>query len=203
MTRLRLKYILITLSVFIAQILPAQSFDQMDQLYQAKRFDELRKLVEGKSSENAEFLFFKTVFNENGDESVRIYEDLFGKSQGKLKGLIAAKISEYYYAKGFYVKAGEYARYAVYDDVPSESEVQIKKEVYYIQVGAFGYEDNARRMQELLKVRQISADVKIRYINDKKLYCVWIAGADTYQSTVKQADELKLKYKINYQIINP
>jgi hypothetical protein len=205
MTQLNHKYALFTIaliSVVFTQILPAQSFEQMDQLYQQKKYDQLKKLVDGNNAEDPAIIFFKNVFNENGDESVRIYESLFNKVQGKLKGLIARKISEYYYAKGFYVKSREYDRFAVYD-APEETVVPQKKDLYQIQVGAFGYQENANRMQELLGVRKIQSTVKKRIINDKTLYCVWIAGSDTYRDTVQLAEELKQKYKLNYQIINP
>ena len=171
---------------------------------------ELQQLVTNSSTKTDEILFFKTVFNENGEESIQIYESLFPAAKGDLRSLVAAKISEYYYAKGFYVKAAEYAKFVKSSPVTPVSpgpttnvvEVQTNK-IYYIQVGAFGYQDNANRMKDLLKEKKVNSDVKVRQVNGKTLYCVWVHGDKTYRDTKTYADELKKMYKLKYQIINP
>jgi hypothetical protein len=183
-------------------LLKAQSFNQLDLLFQQKKYDELRQLVAGKTTDDPAITFFQTIFIENGTEAITRYETLFHKTDGRLKGLVAGKISEYYYARGFYVKAKEYSRFAVRDKPVEVKQPDIKK-TYHIQVGAFGYKENAERMQELLAIREIRSSVKTRIVNGKTLYCVWIPGAETYRDTLNQARELKNKYKLNYQIINP
>ena len=204
-----LKYVFIFL-VLIPVLLAGQDFAQMNQLYQQKKMAELEQLVSKSSDEKPETLFFKTVFNENGEESVKVYESLFPEVSGELKSLVSGKISEYYYAKGFYVKASEYARYVKsstetpVSPEPSKNVVAVEQnKIYHIQVGAFGYRDNANRMKQLLKDKNINSDVKIRQVNGKTLYCVWVHGHKTYRETKMIADDLKNKYKLKYQIINP
>ena len=200
--------------IFIYFLIPiiciGQSFEQMNNLYHQKKMPELKRLVTSSNSESHEILFFKTIFNENGEESIHIYESLFPKAKGDLRSLVAAKISEYYYAKGFYVKAAEYAGFVKSIPVtqvppgPTTNVVEVQtNKVYYIQVGAFGYLDNANRMKDLLQEKKVNSDVKVRQVNGKTLYCVWIHGEKTYRDTKTYADELKKMYKLKYQIINP
>jgi hypothetical protein len=196
--------------ILIPVICLGQSFEQMNNLYQQKKMPELQQLVTSSNNESNEILFFKTIFNENGEESIRIYETLFPSAKGDFKSLVASKISEYYYAKGFYVKASEYAKYVIpspegpASSAPKTNVVAVEtNKIYYIQVGAFGYRDNANRMKDLLKEKKVNSDVKVRQVNGKTLYCVWVHGDKTYNATQAYAEELKNKYKLNYQIINP
>ena len=94
MTRCNHKYILYLLILFLTPVISyGQSFEQLNQLYQKKKMRELEQLIRNSNSERPEIIFFKTVFNENGVKSIRIYESLFSKTGGELKGLIAKKIS--------------------------------------------------------------------------------------------------------------
>jgi hypothetical protein len=209
---MKIKFTLKNYLIFLFFALPAasicQDFDQMYNLYQQKNMSELYKMVGNNSSNAPEVVFFKATFIENGAEALNVYEKLFSGAQGKLKSLVADKISQYYYAKGYYVKAANYAQYV--NAEISDTKVVTKpppalqpKKIYHIQVGAFGYQDNANRMRELLAEKKINSDVKIRRVNGKTLYCVWVHGMATYRQTASYAKELKAKYKLNYQIINP
>jgi len=209
MTICKHNFVLYLLILFLIPVISyGQSFEQLNQLYQKKKMGELEQLVRNSTSESPEIIFFKTIFNENGFQSIRIYESLFSKTGGELKGLTAKKISEYYYALGFYVKASEYAKYATVNSTAAHTAIAnvttvSPDKLYFIQVGAFGYKDNANRMKELLKEKNIESDVKVRQVNGKTLYCVWVPGDKTYRDTKIFADDLKQKYKLNYQIINP
>ena len=50
-------------------------------------------------------------------------------------------------------------------------------------------------------VQKISSKIKIRHINNKKLFCVWVQGKKDFKQTLKLADELKQKYHLDYKII--
>ena len=181
----------------------SQDFGQLNDLYQQRKLNELDRLLRDNQSNAPQVVFFKTIFIENGEEAIKVYESLFNNSGGELRPLVAKKISEYYYARGFYVKANEYAQHAAAVDHPVISVEKINKNPYFIQVGAFGYRDNANRMKELLQDKNIESEVKVRQVKGKTLYCVWIAGSQTYNETKTLADDLQQKYKLKYQIINP
>lgn len=194
--------ILFIISIFIPCLISGQSLDHLYQLYHKKQYSDLKKQVETQKGNSPDLLFFRTLFVESGDQAITTYESLLKKSQGRLQKLVAQKISEYYYAKGYYVKASEYSQ--ISSSVSSEKIIPMAtKKIYRIQVGAFGYKDNAIRMKDLLEARDIVSKIEMRDLDGKSLYCVWIDGKTTYNETKSFAEELKQKYKLKYQIINP
>ena len=199
MPDLRISFALIILS---ASVLFSQNPGQLFELYDQHKTEQIRQLLASTPGDQPELRFFRYLFIENGDEAVRLYEALYPEASGRTKKMVARKIGEYYYAKGFYVKADEYFSRA---DLPVEEQTPAApaKKLYYIQVGAFGYNDNAVRMKNLLQERGVSATVEQREINGKTLFCVWIAGTEDQDQTRQLAEDLKQKHKLNYQIINP
>lgn len=188
--------------LFLAAGLPAQNTDQLFAYYDQRNMDGIRQILASVKSEQPEIRFFSYLFVENGDEAVRLYEALYPETAGRTKKLVARKIGEYYYAKGYYVKAEEYLSRADLPLAEPTPAVQTKK-MYHIQVGAFGFNDNAVRMKDLLQDRGIAATVEQREVSGKILFCVWIAGTEDQNQTRQIAEELKQKHKLNYQIINP
>ncbi len=158
-----------------------------------------------------DILFFKAVFNENGEEARAVYEKLFGQSEGLLRKVTADKPAQYYYARGFYVKASGFAGIAentparLAGKMPSAAEpVPVPEPVeteYAIQVGAFGYRDNAQKMLDLLGQHRLEARIVEREVNGKPLFCVWIAGRNSEDDTSAYARELNRKYNIPYRIV--
>ena len=72
------------------------------------RLNELEKRI----PDDPEIRFFRTIFTDNGEEALEVYQELYKSSEGPLKNLLAKKMSEYYFALGYYVKAQEYQRAA-------------------------------------------------------------------------------------------
>jgi hypothetical protein len=205
--------------VFFFQISFAQNYQDLYVLYENNRMERLQLRLaeyEKKYPESLEVQFFNALFLNNGDEAFKIYNDLFGRSDGKLKSLLAEKISEYYFAQGYYVKAKEYQALAGKEfpektkDLPADTD---NKEVdsnssaestsYVIQVGAFSVIENANDLAGVLQHKEVSARVVARKIGDKSLYCVWVDGADDYSSTKEIAEEIKKKYNLSYRILKP
>ena len=206
----------------------AQGYEDLYLLYSNHRIEQLAsrlKEYEKRSPSAPEIQFFNAVFMENGDEAMAVYQDLFGKSSGRLKNLIAAKISAYYFAQGYYVKADDYNKLAatkfplkaqenlissdnrgkdnankVEDSAPQEESV---KPVYIIQVGAFGVEQNADDLSTVLQKRKVNTRVVKRRVGDNDLFCVWIDGAEDYAATKEMAEEIREKFKLSYRILKP
>ncbi len=159
--------------------------------------------------------FYRALFERDGDEAVKTYKKLYREStQLYLKYLAADRLQDYYYARGYYTTAAEYKQY-VADHIrdieirrsekrpvlQEETVSQEDAEKYYIQVGAFGIEDNARQMVEMLQTQNYAAHIKIRHVTKKKLFCVWVEGDVDFKSTLKLADQLKQKYHLKYKLI--
>jgi hypothetical protein len=199
----------------------AQGYEDLYLLYSNHRIEQLAsrlKEYEKRSPSEPEIQFFKAVLMEDGDAAMAVYQDLFGKSSGRLKSLIAAKISAYYFAQGYYVKADEYNRLAATKfplkaqenlissdnkEKDSAAKEASDKPVYIIQVGAFGVEQNADDLSAVLKRRKVNARVVKRLVGDNDLFCVWIDGAEDYAATKQIAEEVREKFKLSYRILKP
>ena len=198
---------------------PAQDLEELYRLYGAHALAELEKRLSTlpqDAEQIPDIVFFRTVFDENGEEAARIYEQLFEASDGWLKKVTADKLAQYHYARGYYVKAADFAAIAEAaparldrnpvlqrkpDTTPPADRTQIQEYRYAIQVGAFGYRDNAEKMLDLLNKQRLEARIVKREVNGKTLFCVWIDGQNDREKTQEYARELKEKYNIPYRVV--
>jgi hypothetical protein len=197
----------------------AQKHADLFAFYQERQLNKLEnrlRELEKNNTTDPEIEFFKTIFTDNGKNAIKVYEKIWEKSETPLKYLLAEKISDYYYALGFYVRAGEYKKISqinfpaqpkVIDKaVDSKTEDSIgdkTKPKYMIQVGAFGVWQNADDLAQFLKRKKIEASVVKRSIGGAELYCVWIPGNDNYDAAEGIAKEIERKYQLSYRIIIP
>lgn len=201
--------------------LTAQPNEDLVSYYKNKQFDKLQTRldeIEKKGGENNETRFFRTALTANGSEAIKIYLELFEKSGSPLKNLLAIKLYQYYYARGFYIKATEYQKLAQknfpvkrevavepVDNINKEVENREKtaKQIYMIQVGAFSVSQNANELASFFRNKKYNVNVVKRIIAGKELYCVWINGESEYGATEKIARDIKNKYQSTYRIVEP
>jgi hypothetical protein len=153
-----------------------------------------------------EIEFFNTVFIENGETALQIYLDLFKNSYGEFKVVISKKLSDYYYAKGYYLTSSKYQKYMVENTI---TKTKIKNNVsshaeqknYIIQLGAFGLKDNAIQLLEMLQTQNLHTRIETRNINGKTLHCVWLEGNKEFSDTLEFAEKIKEKYHLQYRIL--
>ncbi len=190
-----------------------QDSHNLYQLYQNRDYEQLKRKYEKVKAglPKTEKIFFNTIFARDAEKTFVIYKDLFQNSSGKLKYYCGEKLKDYYYARGYYSTASDYEKYLVENRNLIEENNNIYEETYqadvideeslFIQVGAFGLKENAIQMSEMLNTQKIISKIKIRHVNNKKLFCVWVQGKKDFKQTLKFADELKQKYHIDYKII--
>ena len=185
--------------------------------YLKKDFKYLATVVEQKDmfTSEQERSFYRALFERDGDKAVETYKKLFQEeTKLYLKYLAAERLQDYFYARGYYATSAEYRQYVAdherdielsrFNAPKDEKEARgyrADEEKYYIQVGAFGIEDNARQMVEMLQTQNYAARIKIRRVSNRRLYCVWVDGTDDFRSTLKLADKLKQKYHLKYKLI--
>ena len=208
------------LSLFFSiSIVSAQQHQDLFDYYASRQIDKLAsrvKQLENSSQTDPEVLFFSTVLTDNGDNAFTVYERLFIESRGNLKILAAEKLSQYYYARGFYVKSAEYEKYAnTYipvktieivksgDNTKESKTEQSEIPIYKIQVGAFGVIENANDLAGFLKGKNLEASVVNRNVGGTILYCVWVDGDPDLNKTEKIAEDIKMKYQLSYRIVKP
>jgi hypothetical protein len=195
----------------------AQDFSELYVLYQNKNFTELQQKIEQIKEpyqDNIEVKFFKALFLENGDEAVKIYEQLYPATSGILRAKVGEKLAQYYYARGFYSRAAEIvkdqATTSASESAATRSgsvsgkgnqQSEKKKVNFVIQVGAFGQEDNARQLQKTLRAQNISSRLVTRMVNGRNLFCIWIEGTDSLDETLQIANNIKNRFKLEYRIL--
>jgi hypothetical protein len=152
-------------------------------------------------SKNPHIIFFNAILLEDGDAAAKIYESMVDKTDGMLKKHLTAKLAEYYYARGFYVKAQSW-RSRIRQNEPVE-QIPVSVKPYIIQVGAFSFEDNALKLKKLLASHQIDSEIVKRKLSDKDLFCVWINGKTSRDETERIAKDIERQFRLNYRIIQP
>jgi hypothetical protein len=184
MWRMAVKY-LNYLPIIIVSL--AQDPNPLFQLYNERRMEEL-KIQLPLFKNTPEKLFFETLFINDADSSIEIYKQIYNDASAKLKPLVARKLYEYYYAKGFYIAAQRYL----------ESEEQ---SAYEIQLGAFLSQENAEELDRKLSAGGLNTYIIIKEIDQKKFYCIRIKGKQSLQETEVFADKIGKQFNLKYRII--
>ena len=198
-----MKYFLI-ISILLVQILTAQTITNKSlfDLYENQKYEELKSQIDklDKNENSQEIKFLKALFLTNGEEAVKDYLTIFDNAFGELKSIVAKKLSDYYYAKGFYLTAGKYQKYLV--ETTKTPQIEEARSVkYIIQLGAFGLKENAVQLQEMLVTQNLYTRIEKRNINGNTLHCVWLDGKDGFSETLDYAEKIKEKYHLQYRIL--
>jgi len=208
---IKFKYLAALLILIAALQLYSQdriSRDRLYKMYQSGDFELLQKNLASfeKTGGNAlDIKFFKAIFMQDGDAAKDQFLYVFDRSSGQLGTMAAERLMDYYFARGYYVNANRYQKYIV-DHGQNITAREITdsapvSEKYYIQVGAFGIEDNARQLKNMLATQDIDAEIVNREVGQKKLYCVLIPGTGDFDNTLKHANKIKSKYDLKFRII--
>lgn len=205
-----MKNILATiLGLFINQILFSQNltYKNLYSLYQNEKLEELRfELNKIENNKSSEIEFYNSLFMENGEEALQKYLNIFEKSYGELKSIVSKKLSDYYYAKGYYLTAAKYQKFLVEstDSKPSQqnnNSVSGNNTKYIIQLGAFAQKENAVQLKEMLQTQNLYTRIEERNINGNDLHCVWMEGKKGFSETLEFAEKIKEKYHLQYRIL--
>ncbi|MCB0280988.1 MAG: SPOR domain-containing protein [Calditrichae bacterium] len=192
----------------------SQGSETLFKMYQQREYQQVKEKynqIKGNLTKS-EQLFFESLLMPDAESAFTNYKELFDKSDGRIKYFAAERLKDYYYAKGYYSTASDYERYLVenrslietpevtfqLDETP---EVQEDAEKLYIQVGAFGLEDNAQQMQQMLQTQKVESSIVKKEVNSRLLYCVWVHGKENFQQTLNLANDLKQKYHLDFKII--
>jgi len=178
-------------------------------LYNNNNFEELNSelnKIDKNQIISPEIEFLNTIFMENGEEALNVYLKLFEKSQGEFKSIVSKKLSDYYYAKGYYLTASKYQKYLVESTstipkLQKNKTIQTENIKFIIQLGAFGLEENAVQLQEMLQTQNLYSRIEKRDINGKFLHCVWLDGKKDFSETLEFAEKIKEKYHLQYRIL--
>jgi len=77
-----------------------------------------------------------------------------------------------------------------------------KKDLFTIQIGAFGSKDNAKRQREVFRGRGYDVSLGNKKVAGNTLHLVWVGKFSTYDEALDNARVLKAKFGVNYGIID-
>jgi hypothetical protein len=200
---------LIPVIVLSVQFLLGQNpADKLFELYRNAEYKQLaenfKELSINHKLNRDEQLLFESLLSEDGQKTFSGMMNLVKSDDGRVREIALGKIKDYYFARGYYQTANEFEKELV--ALPAESVLPVAEPAlagsdFHIQVGAYGFRENAERLQKMLATQNIRAEIVTRVQNAKTLYCVWISGLESLDQTMEYAQTLKEKYDLSYHII--
>ncbi len=82
------------------------------------------------------------------------------------------------------------------------SKKKSKKNLFTIQIGAFGSKDNAKKQREVFRGRGYDVALGNKKIAGNTMHLVWVGKYSTYDEALDTARTLKAKFGVNYGIID-
>jgi len=201
--------------IAVAQVPVSTLFNYFDNQNYTEIEKQLKVIGPGDQS-SIEIAFFRALFMESAEEAKDQFQYVFENSKGKVKSLAAKKLMDYYYARGLYTTAAGYHEFltdkepdappSTVSTLPERREQPVPKavtaaETYFVQVGAFSLPENADQLKKMLATQNIESKIVERMVENKKLYCVWLDGASSFEETLKYANTIKEKYDLKFRII--
>jgi len=196
--------LLLTIQIIFGQ----NQGDRLFELYQNHEFNQLSgsfiELSTAQKLNSEELLLFESLLSEDGQKSFAGMMKLTKSAEPRIRKIALEKIKDYYFARGYYQTASEYEieMIGISDEsAPPVIQPELSGSVFHIQVGAYGFRENAERLQKMLETQNIRADIVTRSQNSKTLFCVWINGKESLEATMEFAQTLTEKYDLSYHII--
>jgi len=177
------QYLIISV-VLVSSSLLAQP-DNWFRLYTENNIVELKKLLDEKKITDTNWAsFVEILYEEEVENALPRFVDLYKNARDKkLKKIILDRISQYYYARGFYTTANRIIEDKDFRDQIFSTKVQ--KKYFGVQLGAFSSYDNALKSKKkyLSKIKHVSIITKQR--NNRKLYVVVVGKLGTKEEAIK------------------
>lgn len=152
MQKRRFFFDLIVLSGLIVSLFSgrtlAQSSRELSELYENQQFLKLRQYYEGNQIHDSNWKrFIEALSEDDADSAMVTFAEVYRTTQDRLlKKHVGERISDYYYAKGYYRTAERLLRDKEFleQTVSAQPEQETSNTIGYgIQVGAFGNYENA------------------------------------------------------------
>ena len=184
---------LILFLLLSSSVLSAQS-ELWFRLYTENKIGELKKLLNEHKIANPDWAnFVEILFEEEVENALPRYVDLYRNADDKkLKKIILDRISQYYYARGFYNTA-----HRIIEDEDFRNQIfssKAQKKHYGVQLGAFSSYENALKNKKkyLSKLKYVSIITKQK--NNRKLYIVVAGKFGTKEEAIKLKTRIRNEY---------
>ncbi len=184
-----IQYLIVAL-FFLVQVLHAQS-EHWYRLYVDQEILQLKQLLDKNEISDAQWRqFVEVLFQEEMEDVLPAYMRIYENTTDPLlKKAVLDRISQYYYARGFYDTANR-----ILDDDQFRNQLfYINKEKIHfgVQLGAFSTYQNALNAKNKFERQLSQVQILTKQKNGKKLYIVISGSYSDKQSADRYRQKLK------------
>ena len=196
----RFLFDLIILAGFIVFVIPGsligQSSKELSDLYENQQFLKLKEYYENNQIHDPGWKrFVEALSEDNADSAIIMFAGVYKSSQDKvLRKHVIERISDYYYARGYYKTAERLLRDKKFLDetVSAKPEPGRSNTVGYgIQVGAFGNYENALALKNKMLKKNRNVTIVNKESNGENLFLVVIGKYSDREVAEKELRSLR------------
>lgn len=170
--------IVFILTLIISNQVFAQSNSELVSLYENQQLLTLKEYYDNNKIYDPHWkLFIEALFGQNADSSLKIFSKVYKVTQDKiLRKFILERISDYYYARGYYKTSERLLKDKKFVDdlisVGNESKADAAN--FGIQIGAFSSYENALKLKNKVLKEIKNVTIVNKDSNGESLYIVVI-----------------------------
>jgi hypothetical protein len=174
-----------------------QSNSELTDLYESNQLVKLKQYSDNNQINDPHWrVFVKTLFEQNADSALSIFAAIYRLTPDKvLQRFIIERISDYYYARGYYKTAERLLKDKKFfnETIPTQHKLKAETKKYGIQIGAFSNHKNALNLKN--KVLKTVTNVAIinKDNNGTNLYVVVVGKFSERETAVKELQVLQEK----------
>jgi hypothetical protein len=174
-----------------------QSNSELANLYENNQLVKLKQYSDNDQINDPHWrVFVKTLFEQNADSALGIFAAIYRLTQDKvLQQFIIERISDYYYARGYYKTAERLLKDKKYFNETISAQHKLKTETknFGIQIGAFSSYENALSLKNKVLKRADNVAIINKDSNDENLYVVVVGKFSDRKAAERELQVLKQK----------
>lgn len=175
----------------------AQSNSELVSLYENQQLLTLKEYYDNNKIHDPDWkLFIEALFKQNADSSLKIFSNVNIASQDKILGkFIVERISDYYYARGYYKTSERLLKDKKFVDeiISVENESKADAVNFGIQIGAFSSYENALKLKNKVLKEIKNVTIVNKDSNGENLYVVVIGKYSDRKSAESELHSLEEK----------
>ena len=175
----------------------AQSNSELVSLYENQQLLTLKEYYDNNKIYDPNWkLFIEALFKQNADSSLKIFSNVYIATQDKiLRKFIVERISDYYYARGYYKTSERLLKDKKFVDeiISVENESKADAVNFGIQIGAFSSYENALKLKNKVLKEIKNVTIVNKDSNGENLYVVVIGKYSDRKSAESELHSLEEK----------
>jgi len=178
-----------------------QTVPDLERLYENEQFMTLKNYRdENRISDPQWQMFIDALYMEDADSALEMFAAIYYNNQNKtLKKYIIQRVSDYYYARGYYKTADRLLKDKKYFNkiISQPQQSETSEENFGIQIGAFSNYANANSMKNRWMKKIKNLTIVNKQASGEDLYVVIAGKHSTREAAEKELQALKQNHNIN------